>query len=119
VNPSVNEINYDVLSPAKATRSQAKKAIGDNNFWDKAVDEGMDLSYDSDSDNEDYRGDVYDDDFSDGEESLGQYRVPLVRGNGAGRKPKAGQPPKPDTRGMSEQDAYAALTDWKKMEEGQ
>ena len=32
VNPSVNEINYDVLSPAKATRSQAKKAIGDNNF---------------------------------------------------------------------------------------
>ncbi len=27
VNPSLNEINYDILSPARATRSQAKKAI--------------------------------------------------------------------------------------------
>ena len=65
VNPSVNEINYDVLSPARATHSQAKNAIGDNNFWDKVVDKGMDLPYVSDSNDEDYRGDVYDDDFSE------------------------------------------------------
>ena len=153
VNPSVTEINYDVsparatrsqakkatdvhdpdlftvnasvteiTSPARATQSRAKKAIGDDNFWDKVgdngtdlvVDHGTDLEYDSDSKDEDYRGDVYDDDFSDGEESLGQYRVPSARGNGAGRKPKAGRPPKPDTTGMSEEDASAALTDWGK-----
>ena len=125
VNPSVTEINYDVLSPARSTRSQAKKAtdvhdpalstvnasvteitsparatrsrakkaIGDkvrDNGTDLEVENGTDLEYDSDSKDEDYRGDVYDDDFSDGKESLGQYRVPSARGNGAGRKPKAG-----------------------------
>jgi hypothetical protein len=114
VNPSVSEINYGVLSPARATRSQAKNDIGDNNICDNAVDEGIDLAYDSDSDDEDYRGDVYEDDYSDGEESLGQYRVPSARGRGAGRKPKAGRPPKPDTKGMSALDAYAAMTDWVK-----
>jgi hypothetical protein len=118
VNPSVSEINYGVLSPARATRSQAKNGIGDNNICDNAVDEGIDLAYDSDSDDEDYRGDVYEDDYSDGEESLGQYRVPSARGRGAGRKPKAGRPPKPDTKGMSARDAYAATTDWGKNGRG-
>jgi hypothetical protein len=65
VNPSVNEINYGDLSPARATRSQAKNAIGDNNFGDNVVD-SIDVAYDSDSDDEDYRGDVYADDYSDG-----------------------------------------------------
>ena len=113
VNPSVSEINYGILSPARATRSRAKSAIGDNNICDNAVDEGIDLAYDSDSDDEDYRGDVYEDDYSAGDESLGQYRVPSARGRGAGRKPKAGRPPKPDTKGMSARDADAAITDWK------
>ena len=123
VNPSVTEINYDVsparatrsqakkatdvhdpdlftvnasvteiTSPARATRSRAKKAIGDevrDNGTDLEAENGTDLEYDSDSKDEDYRGDVYDDDFSDGEESIGQYRVPSARGNGAGHKPKA------------------------------
>jgi hypothetical protein len=114
----VSEINYDVVSPDGAARGQAKNAIGDNNFWDKTVDKGMDLAYDSDSDVEDYRGDVYDDEYSDGEESLGKYRVPSARGNGAGCKPKAGRPPKPDTRGMSERDALATITDWEKNGRG-
>ncbi len=64
VNPSVSEINYGILSPARATRSQAKSEIGDNNICDNAVDEGIDLAYDSDSDDEDYRGDVYEDNYS-------------------------------------------------------
>ena len=64
VNPSVSEINYGILSPARATRSRAKSAIGDNNICDNAVDEGIDLAYDSDSDDEDYRGDVYEDDYT-------------------------------------------------------
>jgi hypothetical protein len=46
VNPPLSEINSGDLSPARATPSQAKNAIGGNNF------------YDSDSDDEDYRGDV-------------------------------------------------------------
>ena len=81
VNPSVSDINYDVVSPQypRAARAQANNAIGDNNFWEKTVDKGIDLAYDSDSDDEDYRGDVYDDDYSDGEESLAKYRVPLAR----------------------------------------
>ena len=117
VNPSVSEINYDVVSPG-AARAQAKNVIGDNNFWDKTVDKGIDLAYDSDdSDDEDYRGDIYDDDYSDGEDSLAKYRVPSARGKGAGRKPKAGRPPKPDTNGMSQRDALALMTNWGKMEE--
>ena len=58
--------------------------IGDNNFWDKRVDKGMDLAYNSDSDDEDYRGDVYDDDYSDdGKKSLAKYCVPSAWGKGA------------------------------------
>ena len=73
-----------------------------------------------DSADEDYRGDIYEDDYSDGEEDLLlKYRVPSARGRGAGRKPKTGRPPKPDTKGMSQGDALALMTDWKKMEEGE
>jgi len=74
VNPSVSEINYDFVSPG-AARAQAKNAIEDNNFWDKTVDKGIDLAYNSDnSDDEDYRGGVYDDDYSDGEDFLAKTR---------------------------------------------
>ncbi len=97
VNPSLNEINYDVASPGAAL-AQAN-AIGDNILMDKTMGKkGMDLAYNSN--NDDYRGGVYDDDYSNGEESLGKYLFPLARGKGAGRKPKAGGPPKPDTKGM-------------------
>ena len=76
----------------------------------------MDDEYESDdSADEDYRGDIYEDDYSDGEEDLLlKYRVPSARGRGAGRKPKTGRPPKPDTKGMSEQAANAAVTAWEK-----
>jgi len=118
VNPSVSEINYDVVSPG-AARAQAKNVIGDDNVWDKTVDKGINLAYDSDdSDDEDYRGDVYDDDYSDGEDSLAKYHVPSARGKGAGRKPKAGRPPKPDTKGMSQGDVLALMTDWEKNGRG-
>jgi hypothetical protein len=60
VNPSVSEINYDFVSHG-AARAQANNAIGDNIFWDKTVGKGMDLAYNSDD--EDYRGDVYDNDY--------------------------------------------------------
>jgi hypothetical protein len=86
VNPSLSEINYDVASPGAAL-AQAN-AIGGNIPLDKTVGtKGIDLY---NSNNDKYRGDVYDDDYSNGEESLAKYRVPLARGKGAGRKPKAG-----------------------------
>ncbi len=77
VNPSVSEINYDVVSPG-AARAQ-DNAIEDDNV----VGKGMDVAYNSDdSDDEDYRGDVYDDDYSDGEDLLAKYRVSSARGKG-------------------------------------
>ena len=72
------------------------------------------VDFSDDSDDDDYRGDVYDDDYSDGKESLSKYRVPSARGKGAGRKPNTGRPPKPDTKGMCERDALAVMTDWGK-----
>jgi hypothetical protein len=59
-------------------------------------------------------GDVNDDDYSDGEESLAKYFVPSARGKDAGCKPKAGQSPKPDTTGMSVRDAFAVMSDWER-----
>ncbi len=41
-------------------------------------------------------------------------RVPLARGAGAGRKPKIGCPDKPNTYGMSEQEAEEGLSKWEK-----
>jgi hypothetical protein len=110
VNPSLSEINYDVASPG-AARAEAN-AIGDNIFFDKKVGKGMNLAYNSN--NEDYRGDVYDDDYSDGEESLAKYRVPSAQGKGAGHKPKAGQPPKPGTKRMSAQNAFTVMSHWER-----
>ena len=81
------------------------------------MDNGIDLAYD-DSDDEDYRGYVYDDDYSDGEDSLAKYCVPSAWGKGAGRNPKAGRPPTPDTKGISEWDALAVMTDWEKNGRG-
>ncbi len=59
VNPSLSEINYDVASPGAALAQV--NAIGDNILLDKTVGKtGMDLAYNSN--NDDYRVDVYDND---------------------------------------------------------
>ena len=113
VNPSLSEINYDIASPG-AARAQAN-AIGDNILLDKTVGKkGINLAYNSN--NDDYRGGVYEDDYSDGKESLAKYCVPSTQGKCAGRKPKAGGPPKPDTKGMSVQDAFVVMSDWKRSQ---
>jgi hypothetical protein len=43
-----------------------------------------------------------------------KYRVPSARGSGAGCKPKSGCPDKPNTVGMSEQEAEEVLSKWEK-----
>jgi hypothetical protein len=43
-----------------------------------------------------------------------KYRVPLVRGAGAGRKPNNGRPDKPNTDGISEKEKEEALGKWEK-----
>ena len=116
VDPSVSaEINYDVPSPRRSPR-RGQPANDKDNSNDLGIDDKVDDEYESDdSADEDYRGDIYEDDYSDGEEDLLlKYRVPSARGRGAGRKPKTGRPPKPDTKGMSEQAANAAVTAWEK-----
>ncbi len=81
VNPSVSEINYDIVSP-RLTRAQANGIGRDNKNKTFGI-----VDFSDNSDDEDYRGDVYDDDYSDGKESLSKYSVPSARGKGAGRKP--------------------------------
>ena len=118
VHPSVSGINDDVPSPRRSSRrvEPAKDAITDNSNECGIGEEVDDADESEDSGDDDYRGDIYDDDYSDDgdDDLLLQYRVPLARGKGAGRKPNAGRPPKPDTKGMSEEDAEAAVTEWEK-----
>ncbi len=96
VNPSLSEINYDIASPG-AARAQAN-AIGDNILLDKTVGKKyMELAYNSN--NEDYRGDVYDDDYSNGEESLAKYRVPSVRARVLAVSLRLGDPPNQTQKG--------------------
>ena len=118
VDPSVSEINYDVPSPCRSSPRRvepAKDAITDNSNECGIGEEVDDADESEDSGDEDYRGDIYDDEYSDGDDDLLlQYRVPSACGKGAGRKPNAGRPPKPDTKGMSEEDAEAAVTEWEK-----
>jgi hypothetical protein len=79
---------------------------------DEDDDEGADEDYD-DINDEDYKGELYDDDESD-DDSLegGKYRVPSARGKGAGRKPHPDRPPKPNTDGMTEAEAVNSIKHW-------
>ncbi len=54
------------------------------------------------------------DDNDDNSIDDAKYHVPLAREAGASRKPKSGHPDKPNTDGMSEQDAEKALSKWEK-----
>ena len=72
---------------------------------------------DNDDDNELYNGLLfYDDDDDDELNSLegGKYRVPSVRGKGGGRQPNPNRPPRPNTDGMSADEAKNALDRWEK-----
>jgi hypothetical protein len=121
LNPPDVDVPAPTAVPSPRQSSQrvepAKDAITGNSN-ECGIGEEADDAYESDdSGDEDYRGDIYEDEYSDGEDSndlLLQYRVPSARGKGAGRKPNAGRPPKPDTKGMSEEDAEAAVTEWEK-----
>jgi hypothetical protein len=56
---------------------------------------------------------LFDDDDDDSIDDA-KYRVPLVRGASAGRKPKSGCPDKPNTDGMSEKEKEEVLGKWEK-----
>ena len=71
------------------------------------------------SDNEDhnlYNGMLYHDDDDGDLDSLegGKYRVPSVRGKRGGRKANPNRPPRPNTDGMSAEEAKEALDHWDK-----
>jgi hypothetical protein len=84
----------------------------DSEEEDEDDDEGQDEDYD-DINDEDYKGDLYDDDESDDDSLVGgKYRVPSARGKGAGRKPHPNRPPKPNTDGMTEAEAFNIIKSW-------
>jgi hypothetical protein len=93
VDPNLEEINYE-------------EEEEDNE--EEEEDEDRDYSPNKDL----YKSNLfasYDDNVSLG---LSQYRVPSARGVGSGHQPNAGRPDKPDTAGMSEQEASFALLQW-------
>ena len=118
VDPLVSGINADVISPRRSSRRvEVAKDAFTNNTNECGVGEDVDDADESDdSRDEDYRGEIYDDDYSDDgdDNELFQYRVPSARGKGAGRKANPGRPPKPDTKGMSEDDEAADVKEWEK-----
>jgi hypothetical protein len=88
---------------------------GDDEDADKGREVDKDENYvakDDDNDNF-YKSSLFDD---DGDNSVddAKYWVPSARGASAGRKPKSGCPDKPNTDGMSEQEAEEALGKWEK-----
>ena len=68
---------------------------------------------DEDDDDNFYKSSLFDDDDNDSIDNA-KYCVPLVRGAGAGHKPKSGCPDKPNTDGMSEKEKEEALGKWEK-----
>ena len=91
---------------------QSSEDDSDDEDGDEDDNEGEDEDYD-DIDDDDYVGELYDDDASD-DDSLegGKYRVPSARGKGAGRKPHPDRPPKPNTNGMTEAEAFNHIKNW-------
>ncbi len=86
-------------------------------------DKDKDREDDKDEDNDAEDANYYDDNFyksllfdDNDDNSIGnaKYCVPLARGAGAGRKLKSGHPDKPNTDGMSEQEAEEVLSKWEK-----
>ncbi len=84
--------------------------FNDDEYEDESSDE-----VDDDVLDPDYKGDLYEDDYSDGEESMKKYRVPSAQGKGAGRKPNAAHPPNPDTTGMSEAETSMTIRSWEQL----
>ncbi len=66
-----------------------------------------------DEDDDFYKSSLFDDNNDDSIDNA-KYRVPLVRGAGAGRKPKSGCPDKPNADGMSEKEKEEVLGKWEK-----
>ncbi len=60
-----------------------------------------------------YVGNLYDDGESD-DDSLegGRYHVPSACSKGAGQKPHPERPPKPNTYGMTEAEAFNCIKNW-------
>ncbi len=92
------------------SESNINSTFDDDEYKDELSDE-----VDDDVLDPDYKGDLYEDDYSDGEESMKKYCVPSARGKGAGHKPNAARPPKPDTTGMSEAEASMTIRSWEKL----
>ncbi len=124
VDPTIKEIIYSNNGEGKYddTSNEGNKdkdreddrndAIGGNEGSDVDNDEDYVTAediYDNEDDNDNfYKSSLFDDDDNDSIDNA-KYCVPLVRGAGAGHKPKSGHPDKPNTDGMSEKEKKEAL----------
>ncbi len=130
IDPTIKEIIYSDDDQEEkyddnsndGNKDKDREEDGDKeggNDEDKDKDREDDKDEDNDTkDNDDdndkfYKSLLFDNDDDD---SIGnaKYCVPLVKGAGAGRKPKIGRPDKPNTDGMSEQEAEEVLSKWEK-----
>ncbi len=101
----------------KDREDDRNNAIGGNEGSDVDKDEDYvateDIYDNEDDDDNFYKSSLFDDNDDDSIDDA-KYRVPSVRGAGAGRKPKRGCPDKPNTDGMSEKEKEEALGKWEK-----
>ena len=82
-----------------------------NVLADSSDDEDVPFLH-QDKDDPDWRNSEIFNDDEDDSEGDDYYRVPSARGGGAGRKSNPGRPPKPNTDGMSPEEAAAVIDKW-------
>ena len=83
-----------------------------NNLSDSSDDEDIPFLHE-DKDDPDWRNSEIFNDDSEDSEGDDYYRVPSARGGGSGRKSNPGRPPKPNTDGMSPEEAAAVIHKWR------
>jgi hypothetical protein len=130
VDPTVEEIIYSDVGEEKYDdtsnegnidkdrEDDGNDAIGSNEGSEVDKDEDYvvaeDIGTNEDDDDDFYKSSLFDNNDNDSINDT-KYRVPSVRGAGAGCKPKSGRPDKPNTDGMSEKEKEEALGKWEKV----
>ncbi len=129
VDPTIKEIIYSDNGEGKYddTSDEGDKDKDREDDGNDAIgsDEGSDVDkdeyfvavldiYNNEDDNDDFYKSSLFDDNDDNSIDKAKYRVPLIRGAGADRKPKSGRRDKPNTDGMSEKEKEEALGKWEK-----
>jgi len=98
VDPNLKEIDYE---------DEDEDSDEEEEYEDLDFEDARDFSQDEDF----YKSNSFSDE-DDVSLGLSEYCVPSARGHGSGQRPEPGRPDKPNTAGMSEQEALFALLQW-------